>query len=441
MKSKKIIALALAALMAVSSTACTSNSKDAASQTGGKKEVKTLSLLMYTDWYKSGWKALEKHINENSDKLGFKLDISKIQGGAQGDQIVQTKFATDDLPDLMQIYKPQWVDSNANALDKLVDLSGISSLQEYDESAINGTFKYKDKVYAMPIDSITLSGVFYNKKVFEKLNLSVPKTWDEFLEVCKKLKAGGVTPVYYSAKDIWTVQPFALTGLISDASAAGKDTFGYTEQIGSHKATFAKSKTFVDSLEKSKKLIDLGYVNSTYLSDTFDGAQQSLADGKSGMSVMGTWITDNINQKFPDKINDIGAFALPMDDGNNYISMFTPYSLAVTTKCSDQELAKKAVNYIASAEAQQIYADAQPGLYLNKKVKSTVTKAASELKQIMDSGKSMTDWEEIVKYSYGNLGEYVLNYYTGTYKNASDVAKAMDDETARNAKAKGDANW
>ena len=59
----------------------------------------------------------------------------------------------------------------------------------------------------------------------------------------------------------------------------------------------------------------------------------------------------------------------------------------------------------------------------------------------MDSGKSMTDWEEINKYAYGTLAEPLLNYYTGTLKEAVDVAKYMDDETERNAKAQGDSNW
>lgn len=453
---KNATAILLAAAMTASMGACSSGgaasqsqaqqpagaSSDAApASSAAAKEVKTYSLLMYTDWYKSGWQALEKHINDNADTLGFKLDISKIQGGQQGDQILQTKFATNDLPDMIQVYKPQWVESFANSLDKLVDLSGISSAAEYDESALNGTFQYKDKLYSMPIDSITLSGVFYNKKVFEAAGVEVPKTWDEFLAVCEKIKAKNITPVFYSCKDVWSAQPFALTGFVTDAVAAGKDTFGLIDGINTHKTTFSQCTNLIDTFERSKQLIDLGYVNETYLSDTVDNAHQALADGTCAMYVNGTWCADNINQKFPDKIDDIGAFALPMPSGDNYICMFTPYSLSVTTQCSDPEGAKAAVNYIASAEAQQIYADAQPGLYLNKKITNTITNATGDLKAIMDSGKSMTDWEEIISYSYGNLGEHVLNYYTGTFQSAADIAKAMDDETERNAKAKGDPNW
>jgi raffinose/stachyose/melibiose transport system substrate-binding protein len=159
------------------------------------------------------------------------------------------------------------------------------------------------------------------------------------------------------------------------------------------------------------------------------------------MYINGTWCADNINKKFPDKIDDIGAFAIPTTSGDNYINMFTPYSLALTTSCKDPELGKKVLNFIASKEAQQIYADAQPGVYLNKNVTSDIPKATEDLKKIMDSGKSMTDWEEINKYAYGNLSEPLLNYYTGMLKDAKEVAQALDQETERNAKAQGDSNW
>lgn len=443
-KSRKWLAMGLAFSMIAGLSGCggsSTASKSASAGSKGDMEVKTFRILMYTDWYKAGWQALEQHINENSKELGFKLEISKIQGGSQGDQVLQTKFATDDLPDIIQVYKPQWVESYANGLDKLVDLTGLECVSEYDEKALDGTFKYKDKLYAVPIDSVVLSGVFYNKKVFEKAGVKIPQTWDEFLAVCEKIKAQGVTPVYYSGKDAWSVQPPTISGLLNDAKEKGTDTFGLMEQINTNKLKYADCTNFVGSIEKTKNLIDLGYVNETYLSDTVDNAHQALANGECAMYINGTWCADNINKKFPDKIDDIGAFAIPTASGDNYINMFTPYSLALTTNCKDPELGKKVLNFIASKEAQQIYADAQPGVYLNKNVTSNIPKATEDLKKIMDSGKSMTDWEEINKYSYGNLSEPLLNYYTGMLKDAKEVAQALDQETERNAKAQGDSNW
>ncbi|MFA9377606.1 MAG: ABC transporter substrate-binding protein [Lachnotalea sp.] len=423
-----------------SEKAGTSDTANTTETTSG--EVKTLTVLMYTDWYKAGWEALEKYTNENSADLGFKLEISKIQGGSQGDQVIQTKFATDDLPDIIQIYKPAWVETNtSNGLDKLVDLTGLESMSEYEESALKGTFVYNDKLYGIPMDSVTLSGVFYNKQVFEATGVEIPQTWEDMLAVCETLKAKGVTPVYYSAKDVWTVQPNTVSGLVSEAAKRGIDTFELMNQISINKIKYSECQNFIDAIEQSKQLIDLGYVNETYLSDTFETAQQALADGTCAMYINGTWCADNITEKFPEQADNIGSFAMPTISGENYINMFTPYTLALTTKCDDEELGKKAMNFLASSQAQQIYATAQPGLYLNTKVDCTLSVATADLKKIMDSGKSMTDWEEINKYSYGSLGENILDYYTGTLKEAKDVTAALDAETEKSAKAQGDSNW
>lgn len=455
---KKLLAILLSAAMltgcgADKQTTDSGNAAvkpDAAAETAGETqtetaeaggEVETLTVLMYTDWYKSGWAALEEYINEHAAELGFRLEISKIQGGQQGDQVLQTKFATDDLPDIIQVYKPQWVEAYANGLDKLVELGDLESLSEYDENILNGTFFYDDKLYAMPVDSVVLSGVFYNKKVFEEAGVSIPQTWDEMLDVCETLKAKGIVPVYYSGKDAWSVQPPTISGMVSDAADLGIDTFELMYRINTNKMKYSDCPNFVDVIARTKELIDLGYVNETYLSDTVDNAHQALADGTAAMYINGTWCADNIQQKFPEASDDIGAFAMPTPDGDNYINVFTPYSLALTTQCKNVELGKKAINFIASSEAQQIYADAQPGLYLNKNVNCTVPAATADLQAIMNAGKSMTDWEEINQYSYGNLSEPLLNYYTGTLQEAADVTAALDAETERNAKANGDPNW
>ncbi len=439
---KKLTAATLAGLMALSGTACGTNVAGA-STSSDSKDVETLTVLMYTDWYKSGWEALEQHINENADELGFRLEISKIQGGNQGDQVVKTKFASDDLPDIIQVYKPQWVETNAGqeGLDKLVDLTGAVDVSEYDANALEGTYNYNGKLYGIPMDSIVLSGVFYNKQVFADAGVEVPQTWDELLAACEVFKSKGIVPVYYSAKDVWSVQPPAVTGPVIEAKNRGISTFELMNQIDTHQLTYTECTAFVDAIKKSKDLIDKGYVNETYLSDTVDMAHEALAKGECAMYINGTWCADNIEQKFPEQSDNIGGFAIPQDDGDNYVNMFTPYSLCLTTSCKNVELGKKVMNYLASSEAQQIYASAQPGLYLNKNVKSEMPVATADLKAIMDNGKSMTDWEEINKYSYGNLGENVLDYYTGTLKDASDVTKALDEETAKSAEAMGDENW
>ena len=45
--------------------------------------------------------------------------------------------------------------------------------------------------------------MFYNKKVFAENNLTVPKTWAEFINICDTLKAKGITPLTASVDGAW----------------------------------------------------------------------------------------------------------------------------------------------------------------------------------------------------------------------------------------------
>jgi raffinose/stachyose/melibiose transport system substrate-binding protein len=52
-------------------------------------------------------------------------------------------------------------------------------------ASING------KLYAVPFGSEQAGAVVYNRKVYKKYGLSVPKTWKEFIHNCDILKKNG----------------------------------------------------------------------------------------------------------------------------------------------------------------------------------------------------------------------------------------------------------
>lgn len=57
-----------------------------------------------------------------------------------------------------------------------------------------GTRAPDDKMYCIVLDMIE-TGIYYNKDIFKKLNLDVPKDWVEFLKVQEKVKEAGYTPL------------------------------------------------------------------------------------------------------------------------------------------------------------------------------------------------------------------------------------------------------
>ena len=49
------------------------------------------------------------------------------------------------------------------------------------------------RIYVLPT-TLTGTAIFYNKDVFQKVGVSVPETWEQFIEVQKKIKAAGIIP-------------------------------------------------------------------------------------------------------------------------------------------------------------------------------------------------------------------------------------------------------
>ena len=67
-----------------------------------------------------------------------------------------------------------------------------------------GGLLVRGQEYGVPWD-MGMVGWWYNKDLFAKAGIQAPpKTWTEFLDDVKKLKAAGITPIALGEKDSWT---------------------------------------------------------------------------------------------------------------------------------------------------------------------------------------------------------------------------------------------
>ena len=90
-------------------------------------------------------------------------------------------------PQLETLVKNDLVEDVTDLWDEFVVANGVSE-------DIKESFTVDGKAYAVPY-SIIYNTVIYNKNVFAEYNLEVPKTFDEFLDVCQTLKDNGITPI------------------------------------------------------------------------------------------------------------------------------------------------------------------------------------------------------------------------------------------------------
>ncbi|WP_338551323.1 ABC transporter substrate-binding protein [Paenibacillus sp. KS-LC4] len=404
---------------------------DASPQAGATAEpTKNISLkvLMHASWYQAGMEAVVK----DAATKGFDLQIEKVAEGEQGDNLIKTRFATQDKPDILMYYTGQaQISQLGDPADNFVLQDGQEWMKNFDAKAWTGAMDVDGKFYGGPYQGINAGVVLYNKKLFQSLNLQVPTTYDDLLKVSDTILKAGKTPVYFAGKDAWTLQ------LPAFQAVATPEYLGIVKGINDNTAKFGDLENFKNGLKQMDDLKSKGYINETFLSDTYDNAQKALATGEVGMFYMATWVMSDIAKKFPDQVNDIGAFMMPMEDGKSHLALFNPNSIYIV-KGENQDAAQKFMNYFESIETQNIFFSNEGGIPAIKGVTETkLTPAELDSKTLVDEGKGVVNFGTGFKYSYGSPDSYIQDFMAGG-KTIDQVMDAMQKEFVKNAKAKDD---
>jgi multiple sugar transport system substrate-binding protein len=166
----------------------------------------------------------------------------------------------------------------------LEDLTTDWQKNGWDKSygALADASSYKGRKYALPTDYFSW-GMFYRKDLFAKVGIKgEPKTWEEFLDACKKLKAAGIAPIVVGGRDAWTL---AVWFDFLDLRING---YAFHMQLmnGEVAYTDARVKKVYDAW---KVLVDNKYIIDNPLSYSLDSAQPLLTQGKAAMMLMGTF--------------------------------------------------------------------------------------------------------------------------------------------------------
>ena len=200
---KRITALLLLCVMLLSLAACAGNKEqggEANTDPLTKDDVIEVSVFSHASWpYREDWKIWE-YIGEGT---GATVNVNAIPSSDVVTKIPLIFSSQETMPDIMYFdYKP--TNDEYAAQGALVALDDVAeympnykafteSLSEDEYFSIVTTRKAGDgKVYMTPITGTeTTANVqtwLYRKDMFEKHNLTVPTTFDELYDVCKKLK-------------------------------------------------------------------------------------------------------------------------------------------------------------------------------------------------------------------------------------------------------------
>lgn len=323
---KRAVASVLCAALCASAFAgCSpqSSSVSAASSTGGsapastapEKSSEPLSIHYLTS--RPTDDAVIKSLQDVADKYkethpDFSYEVESIADRGSYLQKLKILASSDELP--------QWFESDPDSFFKGLVKEGVPYNIEdlYKELGVSDKFFNISKEYARLPDTGELylmtwqcnaEYFFYNKDMFKKAGVSEPpKTMDDLLTVCQKLKSAGFTPISTVSGD-WPVLryfamvPFRLSGndYITDA-CAGKSSFG--TETGLAGARY---------MQKLAQYFQTGYSSADYdtMVDLFRGNQAAILYN-------GTWVLgDLVDKNTGDLPANIGYFKMPTYSGKD----------------------------------------------------------------------------------------------------------------------------
>jgi raffinose/stachyose/melibiose transport system substrate-binding protein len=292
-------------------------------------------------------------------KIQFKADPpteynaalnARLSGGTAGDLITCRPF--DASLDLFK--KGQLIPVN--------DVKGIENFTDVAKSAWS-TDDGKT-TFCMPMASV-IHGFIYNKAIFDELKLTPPKTVAEFHAVLDKIKQNGkYTPIAMGTSDQW------------EAATMGFQNIGVNYWNGEEgrKALIDGKQKFTDPAYV-KTFAELAswapYMGKGYQSQKYPDTQSLFTLGRAAIYPAGSWDIPIFRQQADFAFD---AFPPPAPDGTSkcYISDHTDIALGINAKSKNVEAAKTFLEWVASPEFAEIYANALPGFFPLSKAKVDV---------------------------------------------------------------------
>ncbi|MBA6438666.1 MULTISPECIES: ABC transporter substrate-binding protein [Streptomyces] len=198
-------------------------------------------------------------------------------------------------------------------------------------------------------------GMFYRKSHFAKWGVKEPKSWDDFLDLCDKLKAKGVTPIGLGAG---SNTPWVASAWFDylNIRVNGADY---------HRRLLAGKRRFDDP--EVRKVFDrwqeaLPYFDPDGTALAFQDATTALLAGRTGMMLIGTFFADAAPKG---ALDDIDFFRFPVIDPKVPLAEEAPtdgYFASARTGRRDGVF--ELLRYLATAEAQEIYIKGSSGTVL-----------------------------------------------------------------------------
>ncbi len=286
-------------------------------------------------------------------------------------------------------------------------------------------------VYGIP-SSAYLSGIIYNKEVFDKAGITeLPKTMDEFLYAMYLIKEHtDAIPFYSGAAEDWMMQYWETFQFIE---MTGNPAYKYGSFIVEENP-FREGTVHYKALHFLYDLVSNGYTEQGVKNGiAWAQSVQMIADGEMGCTAIGTWAFTNYKRACEDSRN-IGYMPFPNTvDGKQYATVSVDYCYSVAKNSENKEAAKAFVFFMLDESGYAVDQDAISILKTDPypECYSGMTQTAMR-NSIAPSTSHYSQFLELsTKLNLSNGSEYVRIVEAASGKREETFDEIMEDWNAR----------
>ncbi len=303
------------------------------------------------------------------------------------DNILNSQLQAGEGPDIIELGGQTRLLANANYL---LDLSKEEFIGKYAEAGIQ-PYTVDGKIYAAPLQS-WYEGIFYNKKMFAEHNLSVPKTWDEFIALHKTLADLGIKPQTMGAQSYEPMMKQSI-GLVNNMFYSDSANKGFDEKFNAGEVKLEES--WLPAVTEWYKIIEAGYLTQDMLGLSYDQALDEFATEKAAMWECGPWAVETIKEKNPDL--EFGMFPIPGTDPDKagWLVGGPGSALGINAKSEHIAEALKVLEITATEEAQKALIKDNAGSSFVKGVEVDLGEIYTDCEEAFKQGHVYAPWTAV----------------------------------------------
>ena len=262
--------------------------------------------------------AVEK-LRQNNPNVTVELEYNH-----RAHDVLRNKMMTGDTPDVFMINKGLYSHYGAIAEGLLGSVEYILDAPTYD-----GTGTLRDRIVSTNLEGIGLvdgthylipevsylGGLWYDEKMFNDLGITVPETWEQFIEACEILKNNGITPLGYLGDFAheYPLSYFFLPMLV------GLDPQGYAD-IQNLVPGAWQTDAVSEVLSRIEYMRDNGYIWPPSVAAGIE-VQMELVRGNIGFYPCGSWLHAEMQDSWPEDfvLRFIPVPTKTASGGTNYV--------------------------------------------------------------------------------------------------------------------------